>query len=265
MSHSLRSFALLTGAFVFFSLVGYGAAFGYDGVLAPSQSAGSSDDVADGYSGAIAPSARPAGKAGKNTKKNAEPLGYRGLVPGYVPEEQAPQAAAKKPVAAGKTVAEQKAQFTPVERPPRETQIYGTNPLKKVRSAEDLKTLAMIHSFDRNGDGIPDSTAKQFKLPPETVAFLEQPRTRVEGMLPMDMMIKRSIDAAMTDVQNKKQSPQQVAENLKTMREGLRAKRSVPDSVYRIMGMPDTYVREEREGLDNALSRISTALKQLGI
>lgn len=264
MRHGLRSFALLTGTFVFFSLVGYGAAFGYDGVLAPSQSADSNDET-DGYSGVIAPSAKPIGKAGKNTKKNTEPLGYSGVIPGYVPEEQAPQTVAKKPVAVVKPVAEPKAKFTPVERPPQETQIYGTSLSKKVKNAEDLKSLAMIHSFDRNADGIPDSTAKQFKLPPETVAFLEQPRTRIEGMLPMDSMIKKSIEAAMTDVKNKKQSPEQVAENLRTMRDGLRAKRSIPDSVYRIMGMPDVYVKEEREGLDNALSRINTALKQLGI
>jgi hypothetical protein len=249
--------------FLALAVVASASAQGYEGVLAPAEDAPAAQDggVSDGYSGVIAPSVSGAQESGA-----AEP-GYPGLVPGYVDsgeaEVAAPAAALPATGARPSTGKSYPGNFTPARRTPQMSSQYAAVD-QKIRSAQDLQTLAMIYSFDKNADGIADSMAEKFRLSKDVTKVLEQPRPRVNGMLPMESMIKDSIDAALKDVRNKRQNPEEIVKNLRQMRDGLRAKRSVPDSVYKVMGMPETYVKEEREGIDRALSRIDGAIRQLG-
>lgn len=253
-------------AFLVVAAVSGSPALGYEGVIAPADDGPvAEDDGGDGYSGVIAPSTpkrAPRGSQGDS----AEP-GYAGVVPGYVPPDEPDmmavpgKASPVRPQQPGKTYP---GTYTPVpsQQPQMTSQYAKIDP--KVRTAEDLRTLAMIYSYDKNADGIPDEMAKNFKVPKEMAAFLDQPRARIDGMLPMESMIRDSIDAAMKEVKGRRQKPEETVDNLRKMREGLRAKRSIPDSVYKMMGLPATYVKEEREGIDNSLARIDRAIKQLG-
>ena len=106
--------------------------------------------------------------------------------------------------------------------------------------------------------------ARDFKLPESTVAFLNVPRPRTEGMLPLESTIKQSIDTALEQMLTNNQRPEEIVDSLKRIRDGLRAKGSVSDGVYKVMGLPDTYVKEEREGVEKSIRRIDDAIRQLG-
>lgn len=241
-------------------------ALSYEGVLAPAEDESAVTDGGgdDGYSGVIAPTVPKTG-AGRPPKGQAE-QGYVGVVPGYVAPDvgnSSPVPVKTPPAGRQQPGKNYPGNFTPMQVQPQMSPQYATiDP--KIRSAQDLQTLAMIYSFDKNADNVSDSMARNFRLPKEMVSALEQPRVRVNDMLPMESMIKDSIDAALMDVENRRQNPADTIQNLKKMREGLRAKRTIPDAIYKTMGMPATYIKEEREGIDKSLSRIDSAIRKLG-
>lgn len=261
MTHFLKSTALAAG----FAVLCAGHVYAYEGVLAPAPAAkdapATSAPAPGGYSGVLAP------PPSRDNKKE-QPKGYNGVIPGAVEQKKAPEQVAQ-PVDAAKPPALPAApkkdfagKSTP-KRMPQMTTPYKTTAERKTGSAQDLKFLASLHAHDKNNDGIPDKIAKDFRLPPEMAQFLNIPRQRTDGMLPMEKTIKDSIDLMMGQVKKGQQDPKENLKHLRNIREGLRAQRSIPDSVYKVMGMPETYVSEEREGLDKALARIEAAIREL--
>lgn len=264
MTHFLKSTVLAAG----FAVLCAGHVLAYDGVLAPAPAQKDTPATnapaapSGGYSGVIA--APPS----KDNKKEP-PKGYSGVIPGVVEKAPAPVQAAKPntskpPVALPDAPKKDFAGKSTPRRQPQVTSPYKTTVERKTINAQDLKSLAALHSHDKNADGIPDKIAKDFRLPESMVPFLNIPRARTEGMLPMEKTIKDSIDFMMGQVKQGQQDPKENLKHLKSIRAGLLAQRGIPDSVYKVMGMPETYVNEEREGLDKALERIDIAIRELG-
>ncbi len=261
-----KSFAVVVGAVALLSLSVTAFSQGYDGVLAPTPDAAASKNQksapapSSGYSGVLAPVATP---------KKDEAAGYEGVIPGKVdkgPAVKKPPVVVKPAKPAVQQPAQAKTNFTPIDRPRQQSSRYIAPPeTRKVNSGNDLANLAQMYSFDKNYDGVPDSMAKRFKLPEATAAFLSIPRNRnAKGMLPLESTMKTALDNALSQVTAKQADPKTVADSLKRVRDGLRAKGSVPDSVYKSMGMPELYVKEEREGIEKSIKHVDEALRQLG-
>ncbi len=225
--------------------------------------------LAQGYGGLFADD--------QPTTKKAEPPGYQGLVPGTTPQA-APTAPVQKPVTKKdvKTVSP-KAKIEPTA-PVAATGIVapamtpvpggvGLNGVTKPTSVNDLRLMATMYAQDRNLDGISDDMAAKFKMPENMTALLATPRPRINGLLPVENSIKNSIDQAFAQMNNKNLSPadrqKKAAETLatlKSIRQGLAVQGSIPDKTYKIMGMPDVYIKEEREATKNSLARIDAAI-----
>lgn len=208
-----------------------------------------------------------------------QPPGYQGLIPGAVPQAPAPTTAAP-----AQPQAQQQAPAT-ATRPLRGVAptaaapsiVMGNTPapnsmlgITPIRSSDDLRKLAMIYSIDKNMDQIPDEMAAQFRLPATTTELLKQPRPRVNGMLPMEQSVKTSIEGAMATLRDPKLRPADrqaraklALDSLKSMQTGLKVKGQISDRTYQVMGMPQTYVKEEREAITKSLARIDLAIRQL--
>ena len=156
--------------------------------------------------------------------------------------------------------------------PPPQTPQFegGLKPGAKAESLEDLKYHARGHGIDKNADGIPDAVSDNFKLPQEDLAKLNFPRQRIEGMLPIEHNTKRTIDqviaslgASTTQGEARQKEIRAAVSNLRSMRDGMRAQNSVSDAVYQAMGMPEIYVKEQREGFGKSIERLDAAVRQL--
>lgn len=226
--------------------------------------------LAQGYGGLFADD--------KPTTKRDEPPGYQGLVPGSTPPPAAAPAPAQKPVSKKDVqAASPKAKIDPAKPAvasgavaPQMTEVpggMGLSNMPKPTSSNDLRLLATMYAQDRNLDSIPDDMAAKFKMPDNMTALLATPRPRINGMLPVENSVKNSIDQAFAQMNNKNLSAsdrqkqaQQLVATLKSLRQGLAIQGSIPDKTYKIMGMPDTYIKEEREATKNSLARIDAAL-----
>lgn len=213
------------------------------------------------------------------TRKNDQPPGYQGLIPGAVP-----QAPAQAPAGSAATT-QQPMPTTATTRPLQVAPgvsaapsiVVGSGPstavpgaIIPIRTSDDLRKLAMIYSVDKNLDQVPDQMAAQFRLPETSIEMLKQPRPRINGMLPMENNVKNSIDGAMATLNDPRLRPADrqararlAIESLKNMQLGLKAKANTPDRTYQVMGMPPVYIKEEREATTKSLQRIDAALKQL--
>lgn len=151
-----------------------------------------------------------------------------------------------------------------------QTPQYPEQPVANTSSLNDLKALSSRYGYAQQFDAIPKEVMKYYVMPASMTETLKTPRIRINGMLPVENSIKSGIDMSLADINNPKLTAEQRAAkikeavvNLKTMRTGLRAQNSVPDSVYKMMGLPPTYVKEEREGFSKALARIDEAITKL--
>lgn len=209
-----------------------------------------------------------------------QPQGYQGLIPGAVPQapQVAPQATAPQQAApATNAVARPLRDVAPGVADTPSSIVVGSTPapasaigIAPIRTSDDLRKLAMLYSIDKNMDQIPDQMAAQFRLPATTTELLKQPRPRMNGMLPMEQNVKSSIDSALATIKDPKLRPADrqaraklALESLKSMQTGLKVKGQISDRTYQVMGMPATYVKEEREAISKSLVRIDAALKQL--
>lgn len=233
---------------------------------------------AQGYSGLFADEGAPEQPSAPAGGDYGGVLAPSGNAPANVPPAPAPAAPSTNTVLApaapaGNTAASSNygGNFTPIQQRDLPTSTaMGAQMPAKVQTADDLKRLATAYSIDKNFDGIPDNIAAAVKLPATMTEMLKQPRVRINGMLPMESTVKTSIDKAMASLRDPKLSAVQRQENLKTtltslrtMRSGLKAKSTVSDTAYRLMGMPDLYVKEERESITKSLARVEAALAAL--
>ena len=238
--------------------------------------------VAQGYDGLFAD--EPATPAARS-RTHEQPQGYQGLIPGAVPQ-QAPSATA--PVAGEAAGQQQAAPSATRARPvrvapgagettagssvlaPASQAPLGALGMTPIRNSDDLRRLALVYGVDKNFDKIPDSMAAQFRLPETSIAFLQQPRMRINGMLPMERNVTRSIETAMAPLRSTTMSDAErqariknAIDSLQTIKRGLQVKSTTPASTYQVMGIPEIYVKEEREGIAKSLSHIDAALKKL--
>lgn len=216
---------------------------GYEGLIAPAAPetsapapSPSSAPAADtGYSGLLAPAPAPAGSA-PAAPKEQQPAGYSGLIPGYVGGGAPAQQAA--PVA--------------------------------TKASDDLKAQAAAQARDRDGDGVLDGIKGVEKASAQTAQRLEKPRQRIQNMLPMEYAARQNIDQVMAEIKDKKLHPDKIKEkarkaheSLERLADGVRFKKMVPDKTYRDMGLPDIFIREEKEGNEKALALLNQALAEL--
>jgi hypothetical protein len=227
--------------------------------------------LAQGYDGLMSP-ASPAETA--PAKPDTRPPGYEGVMPGWTPpppkEEVAiPKAAPPKAVApprAAKTVT------VPAKaaQKPRQTPIPGQS-LRKQTPSDELRTLSMLRGLDVDMNKIPDRLeGHNVRLPAASIEALSRPRPRVNGMLPMEMMIVRNVDQIMTYVKNPRLSEAKRMENarsaykqLEDLRAGLKFKSQAPEAVYRKLGLPDVYIQEEKESIKKTLAYVEATLDVL--
>jgi len=197
-----------------------------------------------GYEGLIAPAA-PDSPTPARAEDSHEPLGYSGVISGYTGDDDA----AKEPAPS-------------MTAPPELTRIIIPE------SAEELGLLAAAQQY--GGEGIPDDVVKPFKASNRVANMLAKPRQRIENMLPMEYAVKKNVDKLMPGITDEKIPPEERAENVRkaqkklaTLAQGLLAKTTVPDSLYRQMGLSDVFISEEKESTDKALSRLNLALQEL--
>jgi hypothetical protein len=217
---------------------------GYEGLIAPVEPESKPAEqepppaASGGYEGLVAPP--PSARNPANPKH--EPPGYSGLIPGYVAEPPPSQPA----------------QATPAP----------TNPNVTPKSAEDLKMLSTLQGIDKEGGALklrgPEKVSKEDAL------VLNKPRPRIDKMLPAEYAMKATIDDLMPGILDKKIPSDLRTRRVKAAREelaelaaGFQQKKSVPDAVYREMGVGDTFIREEREGTNRALAMLGKALSKL--
>lgn len=242
---------------------------GYEGLIAPEtdieESADTGSDTSDqdfsGYDGVLAPEDEGVVKKTPAVKKPNQPAVTAPSVP-----RPAPAVTADKKRPGGKVY---ESQFTMKERKPRINYKRGFNPDVRVRGMQDLKLMASIYGADKNSDGIPDKMAAEMKLPEDMTQHLNVPRPREkDGLLPMESNIKRSIDGTFQQIKAQKgtmrsESVKAALADLKRMHIGISNSSRIPDGIYKTMGLPDLYIKEEREGYNNSLKRIESAIREL--
>lgn len=242
----------------------------YDGLMAAPQGS-------DGYDGLLAPS-QP--DRSNNSRGKQEPPGYEGLMRGSVPQRPAavPETdnAAVPPAARGNTAA---TPVAPAVRNPaaaRPTQTArpelsmtprpGRLKMGNITSADQLRLLASLAGkkldLEKMTEDIKPSAA-MLGLP-------DAKRPRLGGMLPMELMAKSQIDKAMAVLNNPQLTPEQRQlaarqsyNQMMIMADGIITRRSVPEAIYKKMGMSDQFLQEEREGNERALARFEEAFKIL--
>lgn len=236
---------------------------GYSGLIPDASSDAPQQKGDDGYSGLIAPTTpAPAFQAPevipqpvrKQTKK-----------------QPAAAAAQKPPVAENPNVAIMPSgavNITPIKRPAEMTPIPSAPESYPIVSVEQLRNLAMMMGVEIKRTEIPPEMAKMIKLPPATYSFISGPRARIEGMLPMEYMVKSKVDMYMksiTDPATPAPQRREIAKDaydiLLNLKDGLTTKKNLPDKLYEAMGAPVVYVQEEKEGVDRGLARLDAALK----
>lgn len=185
--------------------------------------------AAQGYAGVIAED--PDQAAGKTQ----EALGYNGVISGVAPQS-APAPTVEQQVSPNPATA-----HVPITNAAQlEEQVRMNN---SVREAKD-----MMKPSKEEWQGL----GKQ---------------ARVEGLLPNAVSTKTVVDSYMEMVSNPKLTPDKkieygrlVYKQLVSMNEALQIKKSIPDEMYQQMGLPQSYLNDEKEGNQQSLNIVQKAL-----
>jgi hypothetical protein len=213
-----------------------------------------------------------------------KPRGYKGVIPGYLPPEAQDQAQApnKAPddttsrtasapptensvIAPGATPATQTAEMSvdPGYLPPRQ-----------ITSVDDIRMAALEKPLHIDWEHIqmPPQVLQSIKqmLTQDSQFTLSTPLFRIEGMLPEEFSTKRQIDSIMAAINNpnlpsqdRKASARKAADNLRGYANTLQVRKEIPDTMFRQMGVPEIYLKEEQETVNNSLTRVEDAIKEL--
>ncbi len=242
----------------------------YDGLMAAPQGG-------DGYDGLLAPS-QPSNRS-NNSRNTQEPPGYEGLMGGSIPQ-RAPDpvetdnratapargntAASPAAPAARNPAAARPAQTARPELPM--TPRPGRLKMGNVTSADQLRLLASLAGKKLD---LEKMTA-DIKPSAAMLGLPDAKRPRLGGMLPMELMAKSQIDKAMALLNNpqltaeqRQAAARQSYNQMMIMADGIITRRSVPEAIYKKMGMSEQFLQEEREGNERALARFEEAFKVL--
>jgi hypothetical protein len=253
---SYRLIFLLAGAFVLGVAAGNGVSL--------------RDSIAQGYDGLIT---APEGKASAT-----QAPGYKGLIPGYVPEDEktpAQEAQQKSRIELPKPTVRL---YTPPDRAQRETvrmtNAPGYTPPSRPRTIDDIRiaALAAPRNLKWEEGQIPPQIDKTITglLSPRDKDILSVPKMRVGGMLPKEYLAKQNIDRLMSFVTDPKLSDDERKANAKKARDKLVSyanylndQAQIPSTIYQKMGLPAVYMKESKEASDKSLARVEAALKEL--
>lgn len=205
---------------------------GYEGLIAPAapESEDSSAAPADtsGYEGLLAPS------SDSSARVQQAPAGYEGVVPGHVAS-------------------------------PKFTSAPGSVDIDEVQSPPDLRSLSTIYGQDRDGDGVPDDLREPRRV---TSAV---GHSYIKGKPSMLVVAEKQSEQFMSAIRDKEISPEQRTENVKmayqqlgSMASAMRAKRAIPDSIYKKMGLSDAYIKEEKASINSTLAHLDKSMADLG-
>lgn len=150
----------------------------------------------------------------------------------------------------------------------------GTEWLKTTPQPLDkLKEIARASGFGQEAE----------KVPPEVVALgdkmitdsmrrkLERPREKdANGMTPHEVLIQRDIDKTLALAANTKMPSEERRQKLAKAISGLAAsarvlhlKAGTPDNIYKMFGLPDAFMNDQRESSKRSLQRIQAAFEEL--
>ncbi len=204
------------------------------------------DDSNGGYAGLFAPASTPDNTQGESSGTSAKPSpvnsGYEGLIAGPTaeqpPQEQQqtpPQTAAVPP--------------SPFDEP--------VQPLQPAQMAPQNIDIASV-------------IANAPKIKRIKVDFSGLKPDKVKGMPSMEYATEQAIKTSFArindtslSVKERLKNARQAYQDLSSIADGLRAKLSVPYSIYKGMGLSDSYIREVRNGNIASLRTLNTALQSL--
>lgn len=190
----------------------------------------------------------------------ANAQGYKGLI---APEDD--QAATEKGYG-GVTAAPAEDKTKPADT---FTPIPGQQQ-RPLATADDLKFAAELDALKIDPDAPPPELSNVFTMPDNGRDVLAKPSLRIDGMLPVEYMAKKDIDAAMKKINDaaltpaeRQQKIRETYDELLQLMSGLLTQEGISDSLYKTMKAPDIYVQETKEGTTKALTRLGIALQQL--
>lgn len=211
-----------------------------------------------------------------------DPSGYPGLIPGTTPDHDWSTNGGKprykqRPMTT--KPGEYRSPFAPQRTPrpegistpklPKFTYAPWAGPPLEALTSEDLITIAKLSKYNININNLSPEMEQRLGLPRGTSqAFNDARLPRIDGMVSSEFAVKRSIDAVMSIVESKSGEAQRKAaeaayDRLSMMAAGYRTMKAVPVSMYKMMGAGDGYLKDQREGYDNALDRLEEALQAL--
>lgn len=252
------------------------SAAAYDGLISGGGS--SSSGGGGGYDGLLAPSQPETGSRAKE-----EPPGYEGLMRGSVPQRPATTTApaansnaatqAQQPArgntAANPAAAARAATARPTQTARPEllmTPRPGRIKINPVSTVEQLRMLASLAGTQLNMDKMTADIVPS----PAAIGLSDPKMPRIDGMLPMELMAKKQIDKVMAALKNpqltdeqRRATARQGYGQLMFLADGVMSRRSVPDALYKKMGMGDGFLTQEKEGNERALARFEEAFKIL--
>lgn len=244
-----------------------------DGNIAQTEAA---DDADHDFGGILAP--RTHDENGVPLRPQ-EPKGYRGVLPGALPDEDAAAGdAGRKPrmsVKPGRSIYAPEQNLPPLNDKvsrmplPKITYAPGFGEDMPVLTSDDIKLIAQLHQHDIDFNRLPPDMEKRLGLPEGTSKMLNNFRLpRIDGMVPVEFTAKRNIDAVMKVVAGKTGDEQRRAartayDHLSSLASGYRSLKAVPKSIYVRLGAGDGYLEDQQEGYANALARLQEALDAL--
>jgi len=216
---------------------------GYAGLFAPSPSVAVPDSSSTG--GFMLPSEEKR-RSAKPSKKQ-EPAGYYGLIEGKVEDN-----------------------FIP------ERDIRVATPLPNVpkifipKNGEDVKYIAGQYQNEKKQNELLKERSKKIELTSEQMAMLNKGGQKINGKDAAAYFAEQRIKQMFYMTEDKKLSNDEKYEakvklkrKLVSMADRVRYKVAIPDKSYKMLGMPDVYIRMRRTSNKETLNMINSKIKLL--
>ncbi len=216
-----------------------------------------------GYSGLTAPSNKSSGSS-----KN-QPPGYKGLIPGYVPEY-------KREIAPRQEEVEEIEDKKPKYGDSRVRNYNRNNDYKKGSRSRDrmsnvpkfpvIKTLQGKDPTREDYEGV-RYFAEKMRFSPRNAELFKNQR-RIDGLWPAEHRVKETINRMIKILNEstgaeKKKNARMMMERLEGLRSINRTTSIIPMDIKVKMGYPSEYLKQEQEATRGALRRISSAAQQV--
>lgn len=156
---------------------------------------------------------------------------------------------------------------TPVK--PQKTPLPGGTD-RGIKTKEDLESAAMIKSFDKDHDGVPDGIAKMPRFTGKLSGVMAGEPELIDGKYTMEYVVSENIQRLMPLVRDERLPLSQRKENAKNIEsqflktlQGVQAESQVPDKMYKDMGLPDAYLVTQKEERRRVVALLLPILQEL--